>query len=202
MIRIGRVVHIFPVAFKGFTDLNLVHPLDKYRIVIDIPYLWNSRLFSDILRKCEAYCDQIDASGFIEFEFILSGKKCFFLEVNARYSGLTRALFMASGINPYSRHLEIFFSSQPNKNDRSFIHCESVVVEVPLLIDVQPGFYGDVFIQPSNNRMHSKGRIISSGSCIHIAVKNIALSTGYTVDNRIMNNLVSQMEYIRNVTSR
>jgi biotin carboxylase len=120
-----------PIMLKGPTRPDNVHALDRVRIILP---QYDTTLHTAIMKACTQLCRALNPNGWLEFEFVLARDELYLIEINARYSGTTRAGHLATGVSPYRVALDYAL----NGTMPSDIPALRFVVELPLAEALMP----------------------------------------------------------------
>jgi hypothetical protein len=94
---------MFPAMLKGWSDTRGAHPIDRVRIV---PPALPKALVTKIREICQSVSGALNWCGWLDVDLIVGDGEMFVLEVNARYSATTRAIYMATNVNPFQAHID------------------------------------------------------------------------------------------------
>lgn len=50
---------------------------------------------------CKRFVQALNAFGWVDIEFVVTPLRVYFIEVNARFNGLSRLTYEETGVNPY-----------------------------------------------------------------------------------------------------
>lgn len=164
-----------PLSVKGRTSIKNLHAVEKIRII----YPGRMQTLESILAPyCKKLSDLIQCCGWLDIEFIISGGKIFFLEINARFNGLSRLGYLATGINPYS----VMLAGRIPEG----VRASNCAMEIPVSIadtaeqHVENVFYTS-FASPGNGR--TKGKYSFSAPDVNELYKVASLfATSESVD--------------------
>jgi len=125
LVAADEDIFVYPSLAKGFTFDQETHPIKRQRVVL-------SRDIDAALQPLvEAAVCLVKAAGFegiLEAEFIVASDRSYLIEVNPRNSGSLRAVWYATGINPY----KLLLTDGP-KRGVSHIPKRNNTMELPLL---------------------------------------------------------------------
>ncbi|WP_316163861.1 ATP-grasp domain-containing protein [Bradyrhizobium sp. SZCCHNRI20481] len=117
-----------PIMLKGPTRPDNVHALDRVRI---IPPQYDGTLHTAVVTACRQLCSALDPNGWLEFEFVVARNELYLFEINARYSGTTRAAHLATGVNPYRIALDYALNgTMPSEFPASHFVAELPMTEI------------------------------------------------------------------------
>lgn len=166
-----------PPIYKSYTSLNGLHSLEKVRI---FPYSFDHNLLEKAKMISEKIATLIPINGWLDIDAILVGEKLYVIEVNPRFSGVSRLIGMAMNVNPYEIMLQTYLENAMNFND----NLSGVSIEVPISNDFPSDNANNIYCSIRPHAKNSKGFITVSSKnfellrekLIQIGQQNINLS--------------------------
>ncbi|MEZ8150187.1 hypothetical protein AB4563_24615 [Vibrio splendidus] len=118
--------YILPITFKGKTSTDLCHPLEKLRIC----YIEDTPSSTAIKEASDTIISALNGSGWYDLEFLVTKDRAMLMEINCRYSGLTKLNHLSTGINPYDITFEAALKNVKAAST-TFVSGKNIVIEVP-----------------------------------------------------------------------
>lgn len=102
VFRAPGEIYMGPLVIKGETSIDNLHSVDKIRAIYPNRF---DALEQHLRSRCIDFAAKLDAYGWLDIEFVVGSDGPFFLEVNARFSGLSRLSSLSTGVNPHLANL-------------------------------------------------------------------------------------------------
>lgn len=117
---------IYPPVYKGNTSIETKHALNRLRL---FPYNWGRQIEDKIINCAKNIAVAVQSTGWLDIDMLLTENDLYVIEVNARFSGITRMISMVSELDPYEITLKAALGEQI---DDMIIHRNNgISFEVP-----------------------------------------------------------------------
>ena len=151
----------FPPVYKGKTSLDLTHPLEKVRVVTS----WDVERNKTIKPIVETIAKNLQGNGWFDIELLVAKDKIYLMEINARYSGITKLNYISTGVNPYQVALDSLVSEFSENNLYfSYVNTCNFSIETPITskIDTSADNIEGLLVHISTTMKNTIGRVTYS----------------------------------------